>query len=235
MSAVDDYDLKTALLSGIKIESYAASHGFSPSTIRRHALLLVTKGCIPVYTLVPQDDLLTIFSYLPKANWDGTLRGLFGLFQQRFNMDELDMIYHSTEFSEFIKEHEKDPELKWNMDYIRKRLRYFSDESGKYPLQKPGHYMYIAYGHDGEEEERVLYIDATSTLGAVLENPPAGAERFWCLHTETYAQAAALAEHFTKGLSPKYPVHIVEKDPILTIDTTVMDPVTLYPNKKAEK
>lgn len=142
------------------------------------------KGCIPVYTLVPQDDLLTIFSYLPKTNWDGTLRGLFGLFQQRFNMNELDMIYHSTEFSEFIKGHEKDPELRWNMDYIRKRLRYFSDESGKYPLQKPGHYMYIAYGHDGEEEERVLYIDATSTLGAVLENPPAGAERFWCLHTD---------------------------------------------------
>lgn len=47
MSAVDDYDLKTALLSGTKIDSYAASHGFSPSTIRRHALLLVTKGMYP--------------------------------------------------------------------------------------------------------------------------------------------------------------------------------------------
>ena len=109
MNAVDDYDLKTALLSGTGIESYAISHNFSPHTIRRHTLLLVSKGHVPLYMLVPPDDITTIFSYLPKVKWDGTLRGLFSVFQQRFSMDELGMIYHSMEFSEFIKEQEKNP------------------------------------------------------------------------------------------------------------------------------
>ena len=227
MNAVDDYDLKTALLSGTGIESYAISHNFSPHTIRRHTLLLVSKGHVPLYMLVPPDDITTIFSYLPKVKWDGTLRGLFSVFQQRFSMDELGMIYHSMEFSEFIEEQEKNPGIQWNLEYIQKRMQAIREKSRQYPLQKPGHYMYIAYGRDGEGAEKPFYIEATSTLGTVIENPPAGVRRLWVLHTETYAQAIALAEHFTKGLSPKYPTHIVEIDPVNSIDMSVMEPTTL--------
>ncbi len=227
MNAVDDYDLKTALLSGTGIESYAISHNFSPHTIRRHTLLLVSKGHVPLYMLVPPDDITTIFSYLPKVKWDGTLRGLFSVFQQRFSMDELGMIYHSMEFSEFIEEQEKNPGIQWNLEYIQKRIQAIREKSRQCPLQKPGHYMYIAYGRDGEGAEKPFYIEATSTLGAVIENPPAGVKRLWVLHTETYAQAIALAEHFTKGLSPKYPTHIVEIDPVNSIDMSVMEPTTL--------
>lgn len=227
MNAVDDYDLKTALLSGTGIKSYADTHGFSPHTIRRHALLLVSKGYVPLYTLVPPDDITTIFSYLPKAKWDGTLRGLFSVFQQRFSMDELGMVYHSMEFSEFIKEQEKNPGAQWNLEYIQKRMQAIREKSRRYPLQKPGHYMYIAYGRDSDGAEKPFYIEATSTLGTVIANPPAGVRRLWVLHTETRAQAIALAEHFTKGLSPKYPTHIVEKDPVYSIDMSVMEPTTL--------
>lgn len=235
MNAVDDYDLKTALLSGTGTSSYAVSHGFSPHTIRRHALLLVSKGYVPLYMLVPPDDITTIFAYLPKTKWDGTLRGLFSVFQQRFSMSELDMIYHSAEFSEFIKEQEKNQELQWNMEYIRKRMRAIQERSRRCPLQKPGHYMYIAYGKDDEGEEKPFYIEATSALGSVIENPPAGVRRLWVLHTETLAQAVALAEHFTKGLSPKYPTHMVKKDPVYSIDMSVMEPTTLQvgePNRR---
>ena len=101
------------------------------------------------------------------------------------------------------------------------------EKSRQYPLQKPGHYMYIAYGRDGEGAEKPFYIEATSTLGTVIESPQAGVRRLWVLHTETYAQAIALAEHFTKGLSPKYPTHIVEMDPVYSIDMSVMEPTTL--------
>ena len=87
--------------------------------------------------------------------------------------------------------------------------------------------MYIAYGRDDGGEEKPFYIEATSTLGSVIENPPAGVKRLWVLHTERHAQAVALAEHFTKELSPKYPTYLVEKDPVYSINMSVMDPTTL--------
>lgn len=87
-------------------------------------------------------------------------------------MNELNMVYHSTEFSEFIKDQEKNPGLQWDIEYIQKRMRAINERSKQYPLQKPGHYMYIAYGRDDGGEEKPFYIEATSTLGSAIENPP---------------------------------------------------------------